>query len=508
MGAGWRAALAVAAALHAPAPAAAEDATLTSRDGSLALSGDLIGYDGEVFRLRTVYGTLTVDAAGVVCSGPACPGLQAPLATLRVVGDAAVAEALLPGLLAAFARARGFEILQPPDGLATLADRGTGQVLARITLTPLPPDEAALAVADGSAEVAVAAQPAPGLAARVLAVEALVPLAAADNPLVSVATARLADALAGMAGNWQALGGPDMPVVLHALPEGSSLQRAVEARLGTAMPAAIRHDGAAALGRAVARDPWALALAPLSATGPARRLPLTDACGFPLPATPLAIKAEDYPLAQPLYLLTPRRRLPLILREFLDFLGTDAAQAAVAAAGYIDRRPTRAPLTGDGQRLLNAIRNAGPEVSLAELQRLALAMTGAERLSLTFRFEDGSTRLDAASADALEVLADHLAARAFDGWAPVLAGFSDGSGAAETNLALSRSRAEAVAAALARIAPDLGTAALPQVEAYGEALPIACDDTAAGRRANRRVELWLRPLPDWDGPRPAPQPEP
>ncbi|MDZ7908405.1 MAG: hypothetical protein U5N10_09405 [Gemmobacter sp.] len=63
-------------------------------------------------------------------------------------------------------------------------------------------------------------------------------------------------------------------------------------------------------------------------------------------------------------------------REFLEFLATDAAQAAVAQAGYIDRRPTRAALTGDGERLLGAIRSAGPEATLPELQRLAAAMTG------------------------------------------------------------------------------------------------------------------------------------
>jgi phosphate transport system substrate-binding protein len=31
-----------------------------------------------------------------------------------------------------------------------------------------------------------------------------------------------------------------------------------------------------------------------------------------------------------------------------------------------------------------------------------------------------------------------------------------------------------------------------RAEAYGEALPMACDDSDWGRRVNRRVEVWLR----------------
>jgi phosphate transport system substrate-binding protein len=293
-----------------------------------------------------------------------------------------------------------------------------------------------------------------------------------------------------------------MPVVLHALAPGVALQAAVEARLGRSLPQAVVHPDPATLAAAVARDPWALALTGTSAVGPARVLPLTDSCDFLLPVTPMSVKSEDYPLAVPVYLAVPKRRLPLLTREFLEFLATDAAQDEVRAAGYIDRRPARAPLVEDGRRLLGAIRSAGAEVSLEELQRLAAAMAGAERLSLTFRFEDGSTRLDAGSADALADLARLIGARSFDGYRLVLAGFSDGSGAAKANLDLSLTRAEAVRAALARLAPDLAEAELPAVEAFGEALPMACDTTAVGRRINRRVELWLEPLSDWDGPRP------
>ena len=504
MGGVWR--VAALLALVWAGDARAQDATLTALDGGLSLSGDLLGFDGEFYRLDTVYGVLTVDAAGVLCEGPACPDLSAPFAAIRITGAEGPAMALLPRVVAAFARSRGLSYAEDGSGgyAATIADPVTSEPLGTFTFTPAAPDAAKALVAEGGADLAVAMLSDDTLGARVLANEALVVLVATDNPVTQVRSTDLARALTGEARNWQDLGGPDMPIVLHALDSGVAMQAAVEARLGGDMPAEIRHPDAGALAAAVARDPWALALTGRADAGRARVLPLTDSCDFPLPATTLAVKAGDYPLAAPIYLLTPRRRMPLITREFLEFLATDAAQSAVAAAGYIDRRPTRAPLTGDGQRLLGAIRSAGPEVTLAELQRLAAAMTGGERLSLTFRFEDGSSRLDAASQDNLAQLARLIGARAFDGYALSLAGFSDGSGAAETNLDLSRSRAEAVRAALADIAPDLKEADLPAVDAFGEALPMACDSTATGRHINRRVELWLHPLPDWDGPPPTP----
>jgi phosphate transport system substrate-binding protein len=286
-----------------------------------------------------------------------------------------------------------------------------------------------------------------------------------------------------------------MPIVVHALAGDAALASAIRARAG-ALAKGPRHATAPELAAAVARDPWALALTGQSDQGSARALTLTDSCGFPMLATPLTIKAEDYPLSAPLFLGVARQRQPLLIREFLEYLATNAAQSAVAAAGYVDKRLGTAALTDDGQRLLGAIRNAGNEVPLAELQRLAAAMAGGQRLSMTFRFQDGSAQLDAQSRENLADLARHIAAGRFKGEDLLFAGFSDGTGAANVNLALSKDRAEAVRAALHAEAPDLTDAQLPKTQAFGEALPMACDTTATGRRINRRVELWSHPAPD------------
>jgi len=481
------------AALLAALPAAAQDVTLTSRDGTLALSGTLQGYDGELYRIATTYGLLTVDGQGVICDGPACPDLTAPKAVIRLVGAADAGASLLPPLIAAFASSRGLDYDLPEVGPILITDPATGKVLAEFSFRPMIADLAVAEARAGRAELILAAVPQPGFGTRALALDALIPIVALDNPLPRLSTGDLARALSGEVTNWAMIGGPDMPLVLHALPPDSDLQQALSARLGREIAAAAIHPDLATLAASVARDPFALAVTGRASAAAARALPLTDSCGFPLLPTALSVKAEDYPLALPIYLLTPRRRLPLVAREFLEFLGSPQAGAAVAAAGYVDRRPERQPMTADGLRLINAIKGAGGETTLADLQRLAGVMDGADRLSLTFRFQDGSSALDAHSRDNLTDLARMIEAGMFRDQALILAGFSDGSGTAATNLDLSATRARAVLAALVVAAPDLASAQLPVVQAFGEALPMACDTTTAGRRLNRRVELWLKP---------------
>ncbi|MDN5785798.1 OmpA family protein [Pseudorhodobacter sp.] len=473
----------------------AQDITLTARDGGLALSGQLVSYDGEFYRVDTVYGGLTVASEGVICDGPACPELTAPLTVIRVVGAAEAGARLLPRLFAGFAAARGLTYIAGETGSDTseITDPLTAQPLARISFVAMPPDASRAEVLGRKASLALLFQSTKSAHDRAVGLEPLIPIVAQNNLFPAIRSSDLSAALTGKITNWQELGGPDMPIVVHALTPDADFAAAISARVGQ-LASGPRHADAESLAAAVAHDPWALALIGQSDKGAARALPLTDACDFPMLATDLNVKAEDYPLTVPLFLAYGRYRQPLLLREFLEYLATDAAQADVAAAGFVDRRLGRAPLTEDGQRLLGAIRNAGTEVPLAELQRLATAMTGGQRLSLTFRFQDGSAQLDAHSRENLADLARQIAAGNFRGESLALAGFSDGTGTAAVNLDLSRTRAEAVRSALRVIAPDLRDDQLPRIEAFGEALPMACDTTATGRQINRRVELWVHPI--------------
>jgi phosphate transport system substrate-binding protein len=470
----------------------AQDLTLTSRDGALAVSGNFTSYDGAFYRLTTPYGPLTIAADTVVCDGPACPDLTAPKSLIRLTGDAGAARALLPGLIAAFAQTRGYDLRLPESdtGPTVLLQPGTGIAVGEFQFTPRAPEAARSAMADASADLVVARFTPLDSPAQVLALDALVPIVSPENSMPHLTTAQLADALAGKVDNWAQLGGREMPLVLHGLDSGSDLAAALAARLGQVPAYAQTHADLAALAAAVAGDPWALAVTGLANAAAARVIALRDSCGFVLQPSALAVKSEDYPLTLPVYLLTPQRRLPVMAREFLEFVSLPAAQTAIAAAGFVARDFETVPLAQDGARLINAIKAAGSD-ALPNLQRLAADMDSADRTSITFRFEDGTDDLDLMGQNNLTDLAQRIAAGQFGASDLVLVGFTAGSGDADAEAA--QTLAQGVLDALKPLAPDVPDVFWPSVDAYGAVLPMACDSTAAGQRLNRRVELWLRP---------------
>ncbi|KKM07322.1 hypothetical protein LCGC14_1735100 [marine sediment metagenome] len=222
-------------------------------------------------------------------------------------------------------------------------------------------------------------------------------------------------------------------------------------------------------------------------------LSLTGPCGVTTGATEMTLKTEDYPLTTPFFAYQPSRRLPTLAREFLAYVNSPAAQPVIRRAGFVDQFPQSIPLAQQGDRFANAILRAGDEITLPELQRLVQTVRDMSRLTITFRFEDGASTLDPQSRSNVVLLADALERGVFEGRTLVFIGFSDGQGPAGTNRRLSRERAKAVREAVRDAAhqPEAAGQEL-EIEAFGEALPMACDEAEWGRGVNRRVEVWLR----------------
>ena len=387
--------------------ALAQDVTLSSPDGGIELSGSLLGFDGEFYRIQSEYGPLTVSSDGVSCAGPGCPDLQAYVAELRFVGPVSISEVLLPQIIETFALTRNLGLVETVGGGARMftLTRDDGRVAGRFFVESAPSDAAFLSLLNGDTDIALtlreplalerrAAEAAQSggqpldARGRVIGLDALVPIAARSNPVDQISLEELRALVAGEITNWAALGGPDAAVVLH-LPEAESgLAQYFDEEMGSDVlaPGILRHDQLSALSDAVSRDPFALGIATLSEVGNARALDLSGSCGFALAATPDALKSEDYPLTAPLFLYSGPERLPRLGREFLAFFETAQAERVIRRAGYVSQSITRTPLAEQGTRLANAILAAGDEVLLEDLQRLASRMTGAIRLSPTIRF--------------------------------------------------------------------------------------------------------------------------
>lgn len=496
----------------------AEDITLTSRDGSVEISGTLLGYDGEFYRVDTVYGVLTVDGSGVICDGPGCPDLGAFVAEVTISGARTMGEVLLPSLVEAFAARSGFTVERRVSDDAhfeyVLAEPGADTPAARFRFRVTSTAEGFADLLANEADLVLSMRPATdrerdlareaGLGDlheprrnRIVALDALVPIVAPGNPLRGITLSDLAQVFAGNIDNWSTLGGPDAAIVLH-LREGQSglaqdfRDRVLSASGLSVSPAAILHASNSDLADAVRRDPLAIGITAFSELGNAAPVAIRGACGMESAAGVMTIKSEDYPLTAPLFIYIPARRLPVLVREFLAFARSPAAQPVVERAGFVDLRLDRVPVAGQGVRLANAVRAADAETGMTELQRMVDTMDGTARLSLSFRFRIGTTTLDPQSQSNVDLLARQLEAGAFDDTPLLFVGFTDGDGSATTNLRLARRRAEAVRRAVLQAAPTADRTRLTlKIDAFGEAMPMACDDAEWGKQINRRVEVWV-----------------
>lgn len=508
-----------AAALGPLSSALAQEITLQSRADGLAITGALLDFDGEYYRVTSRFGPLTIRADGVRCAGAGCPDLQNFVTEARFTGATQITETLLPELLDSFARDRGMRltrrILNTRVSEYVLRRASDDRVTARFTVSSGTSEDGFIALLNGETDLALAAreplevedlaaaasepegEPPLYQRARVVALDALVAVAAPETALGAISPEDLADVFTGRIESWAQLGLQDQPIRLHMPEVDSGLSQIFVRDLilpaGRALaPGITRHSDLGDLADAVAADPNALGVTSLAAAGIARPLALSGTCGYALIADETGLRTEDYPLTAPLYLYTPPRRLPRLVREFIAYFETAASERLVRQAGYVSQTVTATPVDAQGRRLAQAILSAGAETDLGDLQDLAQAMARTQRLSTTVRFADGSSEFDTQSRASISRLARALERGDFDGRRLVFVGFSDGAGAAGANLRLSLNRAETVAQAVRDTATDTD---LEQVEfatrAFGEALPMACDDTAWGRAVNRRVEVWL-----------------
>jgi outer membrane protein OmpA-like peptidoglycan-associated protein/uncharacterized protein YidB (DUF937 family) len=139
-----------------------------------------------------------------------------------------------------------------------------------------------------------------------------------------------------------------------------------------------------------------------------------------------------------------------------------------------------------------AVANDRATTELASLQ------SGFGVKDLLFALNDSMVSFASGSAQVPEAMAPFLKTAAADlkqlkaGHVLEIAGYTDNTGDATLNLALSQKRAEAVRQAFIKYGADPDTLV---AKGYGEADPIANNDTAEGRLKNRRIEYHVVKAP-------------
>ncbi|MFO1068580.1 MAG: OmpA family protein [Geminicoccaceae bacterium] len=179
-------------------------------------------------------------------------------------------------------------------------------------------------------------------------------------------------------------------------------------------------------------------------------------------------------------------------RELLESeLAATRAQAALAAPPPAVKPAAAQPI--EVLEMADAEPAAGAPADVAALLRQVKAVDAGDGWVMAvpagLAFRTGSDQLDPASTGSLATFAEII--RTYGNPAVRVVGHTDSGGDADENRRLSQRRAEAVRQYLVdqfALEPRLIT-----TEGYGEDRPVASNQTVAGRRQNRRVEIYLHP---------------
>ena len=178
----------------------------------------MLGFDGEFYRLDTVYGEMTVDGSGVRCEGPACPNLQNFVAEISVSGSATMGAVLMPALIEGFGLRNGFRTervpVEPTRFIYQLYDETTEKIVAEFQFRLTNTDEGFADLLANEVDIVVVLREIrmserqrarnAGMGdltgpnrSRVLALDVVVPIVSSGNPVRSISPTQLAAIFAG-----------------------------------------------------------------------------------------------------------------------------------------------------------------------------------------------------------------------------------------------------------------------------------------------------------------------
>ena len=310
---------------------------------------------------------------------------------------------------------------------------------------------------------------------HVIGLDGLAVIVHSSNPVSRMGKDQIADVFSGAIRDWSQLGREKgSPIHLYARDANSGTFESFQAMvLGnkTLSPEARRIEDSTELSEGVSNDPDGMGFVGLPYIKNCKAVAVGDGECAPLIPTPFTVATEDYALSRRLFFYSPSTPSHPWVRELVEFSLGPAGQEIVSKSGFIKQ-------SIDPHRI--NVPASAPE------QYVALSQ-GAERLSLSLRFNSNESQLDTKASRDLDRLVAALLQPRFEKSQVLLIGFSDDSGDVSKDIERSKRFADMVSSEL-----EMRGVKAQAVEGVGSALPIASNATKTGRAKNRRVEVWLK----------------
>ncbi|MCV9917923.1 phosphate ABC transporter substrate-binding/OmpA family protein [Pseudomonas sp. BT-42-2] len=414
-------------------------------------------------------------------------------AQLHVQGSNTIGAALGPALIQGMLQAQGASAIEQAPGAAPnetdITARDLKGLLIRVAIAAHGSSTGFAALGSGAADLAAASRPISEAEAQrlralgdlrspaqeqVIGLDGVALIVHPDNPLAKLTTEQLAQVFSGQVSRWEQLGVPGGPIRLYARDDRSGTFETFKALVldthaSVLDSQALRFESSEQLAERVKADRQAIGFSSLAAVHGAKVLAIAEGDAPALLPSRARVASEDYPLSRRLYFYLPSNPQPLA-RALAEFAQSPAGQAIVAEQGFVSQQvkalavPTQADMPP-------RYRNLAEE---------------AQRLTVNFRFQQGSASLDNKALRDVRRVADYLRQTGKLHVKTVLVGFSDPKETPGRAALLSRLRAMAVRRELARDGVQI-----KEVTGMGDELPVADNDQEQGRLRNRRVEVWV-----------------
>ncbi|MGF6130014.1 phosphate transport system substrate-binding protein [Pseudomonas frederiksbergensis] len=312
-------------------------------------------------------------------------------------------------------------------------------------------------------------------AEQVIAIDGLAIILHPQNPLNQLNTEQLARIFSGEASTWEELGGIGGTIHLYARDDQSgtydTFKELVLSRRGKSLSsAAKRFESSEQLSDAVSLDPQGIGFIGLPYVRQAKAVAIVDGQSQGMLPLNSLIATEDYPLSRRLFFYLPPNSKNPWAEALVAFAQSSKGQAIVAANGFIAQTVQAMAVTP------NALMPEGYQA----LSRHA------QRLTVNFRFEEGSASLDNKARQDLSRVLDYIKQHDKSDREVTLVGFGDAkSDPARADL-LSKLRAMAVRRELVK-----SGVVFREIRGFGAEMPVAANSADEGRIKNRRVEVWV-----------------